>query len=117
MNTQDVRNLIKTKQIKDFSRKVKRYPRSCKNAPLSGILFIGSNVLPSAVHSVYRLRLDAERKKAIPYGGAPVFDQELGSEIAEMRAEFDFNATANVPKLNDPNTVDVEVVEDVEMVF
>lgn len=111
MNTQDVRNLIKTKQIKDFSRKVKRYPRSNKNAPLSGILFIGSNVRPCAQLSVYRLRLDADRKRAITYGGTPLIDTALGAEVAEMRAETDFNTTttAEVPKLNDPNTIDVEV--------
>jgi hypothetical protein len=111
MNTQDVRNLIKTKQTKDFSRSVRRYPRSCKHSPLSGILFIGANVKPSNCHSVYRLRLDAERKKAITYGGAPIEDTFLGAEIAEMRAETDFNA----PQLNDPKTVDVEVVSDVEV--
>ena len=111
MNTQDVRNLIKTKQIKDFSRVVRRYPRSNKNSPLSGILFIGSSVKPAATHSVYRLRLDAERKNAITYGGSPVLDRDLGSEIAELRAENDFAGATNAPCLTDPNTIDVETEE------
>ena len=111
MNTQDVRNLIKTKQIKDFSRVVRRYPRSNKNSPLSGILFIGSSVKPAATHSVYRLRLDAERKNAITYGGSPVLDRDLGSEIAELRAENDFAGATNAPCLTDPNTIDVEAEE------
>lgn len=87
MNTQDVRNLVKTKQLRDFSRIVKRYPRSNKASPLSGVLFIGSKVRPTPVVPVYRLRLDAERKKAVAYGDYPVDDNILGNEIAEMRAE------------------------------
>ena len=60
---------------------------------------------------MYRLRLDAERKNAITYGGSPVLDRDLGSEIAEMRAESDFAGATNAPRLTDPNTIDVEAEE------
>ena len=108
MNTQDVRNLIKTKQLRDFSRSVKRYPRSNKFAPLSGVLFIGSKVRPTPVVPVYRLRLDAERKKAVTYGDRPVDDTLLGAEIAELRAEQSGEPAVAAPALNPPDVIDVE---------
>lgn len=109
MNTQDVRNLIKTKQTRDFSRKIRRYPRSNKCAPLSGVLFIGSNVKPMNSHLVFRLRLDADRKRAVAYGGSPIIDTTLGAEIAEMRAEDSGRVTAS-PQLNAPNVIEAEEV-------
>jgi hypothetical protein len=87
MSVQDVRNLIATKQLKCFSRNVRRYPRSNRQTPLSGILFIGANVGATPVVPVYRLRLDADMKKAEKYGDGPIDDNQLGHEIAGLRAE------------------------------
>ena len=87
MSVQDVRNLIATKQLKCFSRNVRRYPRSNRQTPLSGILFIGAKVGATPVVPVYRLRLDADMKKAEKYGDGPIDDNQLGHEIAGLRAE------------------------------
>jgi hypothetical protein len=95
MNVQDVRNLIATRQLKCFSRKVRRYPRSRNSSPLSGVLFIGAKARPVPVVPVYRLRLDADMKKAEKYGDGPVDDRQLGEEIAELRAESSFAAPAD----------------------
>lgn len=108
MNTQDVRNLIKTKQLRDFSRIVRRYPRSNKNSPLSGVLFIGAKVRPADSIPVYRLRLDAERKKAVVYGDYPIDDCALGVEVAELRAEEAAFAVPSVPELASNDIVDAE---------
>lgn len=108
MNVQDVRNLIATKQLKCFSRKVRRYPRSNSQTPLSGVLFIGAKVGPTPKVPVYRLRLDADMKKAEKYGDFPIDDGQLGAEIAELRAEQSVEAVAPPPALNPPDTIDVE---------
>ena len=95
MNVQDVRNLIATRQLKCFSRKVRRYPRSNNSSPLSGVLFIGAKARPVPNVPVYRLRLDADMKKAEKYGDYPVDDRLLGEEIAELRAESSFAVPAD----------------------
>lgn len=113
MNVQDVRNLITTKQLKCFSRKVRRYPRSKGSAPLSGVLFIGSKAKPTPLVPVYRVRLDADMKKAERYGDYPIDDSLLGSEIAELRAE-ELGPAAAPTALNAPDVVesDAEVIEE-----
>ena len=110
MNVQDVRNLIAIKQLKCFSRKVRRYPRSNKQTPLSGVLFVGAKAMPVPNVPVYRLRLDADMKKAEKYGDFPVEDKQLGDEIAELRAEESSEAPGSMPQtasLPDPDVIDM----------
>ena len=114
LTVQDVRNLIATKQIKCFSRKVRRYPRSCKSAPLSGILFIGAKVRPTPIVPVYRLRLDADMKKAEKYGDAPVDDTSLGTEIAELRTEECRGEVVPLRAIEDAEDGSREDVDDLE---